>query len=70
MGYKNIELIGGNVKQGNWDSIPIAMTDDANAARLADQRLAARKAEAKREAQEKSKSDAEWQEIFAMFRKD
>ena len=70
MGYKNIELIGGNVKQGNWDSIPIAMTDDANAARLADQRLAARKAEAKREAQQKSKSEAEWQEIFAMFRKD
>lgn len=68
MGYKNIELIGGNVKKGNWDAIPIAMSDDANAARLADQRLAARKAEAKREAQEKSKSDAEWQEIFALFR--
>jgi hypothetical protein len=68
VGYKNIELIGGNVKKGNWDAIPIAMSDDANAARLADQRLAARKAEAKREAQEKSKSDAEWQEIFALFR--
>ena len=68
MGYKNIELIGGNVKQGNWDAIPIAMSDDANAARLADQRLAARKAEAKREDQAKKKSDSEWQEIFALFR--
>ena len=70
MGYKNIHLVSGNVKHGNWDAIPTAMTDDANAARLADQRLAARRAEAKREAQEKSKSDAEWQEIFALFRKD
>lgn len=70
MGYKNIHLVSGNVKHGNWDAIPTEMTDDANAARLADQRLAARKAEAKREDQEKNKSDAEWQEIFAMFRKD
>tara|TARA_R110002020_G_scaffold18291_1_gene64027 strand:+ start:288 stop:500 length:213 start_codon:yes stop_codon:yes gene_type:complete len=70
VGYKNIHLVSGNVSHGNWDAIPIAMSDDANAARLADQRLAARRAEAKREAQEKSKSDAEWQEIFALFRKD
>ena len=39
MGYKNIHLIGGNVKQGNWDAIPTALSDDANELRLADQRL-------------------------------
>jgi|TARA_R110002050_G_scaffold265027_1_gene406015 hypothetical protein len=56
MGYKNIHLIGGNVKQGNWDAIPTALSDDANELRLADQRLAARSAEAKQEAAAKAEA--------------
>lgn len=45
MGHKNIHLISGNVKRGNWEMLTTAPDDAQNAWRRNDQRIAARNAE-------------------------
>ena len=45
MGHKNIHLISGNVKRGNWEMLTTSLDAKQNDWRRNDQRIAARNAE-------------------------
>lgn len=45
LGHKNIHLISGNVKRGNWEMLNTSLDDAQNDWRRNDQRIAARNAE-------------------------
>jgi hypothetical protein len=45
LGHKNIQLISGNVKRGNWEMLTTSLDDTQNDWRRNDQRIAARNAE-------------------------